>query len=302
MESKNNSLLERYLREKSNRGYSERTVETYRVIIRAFLNFLDGKTLEKVTREDIEKYLEYLRQKRNEKSSEKEDKLKLMTIKCYLKITSLFLEWLQDNDLMLKNPARKITKEIRVERTKKGSLSLSDVRKLVRSATNPRDRAIILIMGIAGLRRSEVGNLRVNDINLETSEINVKMGKGKKDRVVVMDEELVESLKVWLVYRESMNPDVESLFCDLQGTKRLSNFRIYCVVKKVAKKAGLQKVYPHKLRHSAATFMRDSGMDLLDIKEQLGHSSISTTEGYIDANVTKRKQGMSRMPSLNVMG
>jgi len=299
MGDKNQRLLERYLREKSNRGYSRATIKNYGKLLRFFLDFLGDRDVTRTDRDDIERYLEYLR---NRGSSANKCGLKLVSIKLYLRVASFFLEWLEDNDLILKNPARKVVREIRVEKTKRKALPLEDVRAIVRSARNPRDRAIILTIGIGGLRRSEVANLRVGDVNLKTSEIFVRMGKGKKDRVVVMDEELIEALKVWLIYRESMGPRTDYLFCNLHGTAGLKPGRIYFIVRNAAERAGVKNAFPHRLRHSAATFMHDSGMDILDIKEQLGHESISTTEGYIDANETKRKQGMSRMPSLNAPG
>lgn len=294
---KNRQLLERYLRERSNRGYTARTIEAYGMRLGPFLQFLEDKDITSVDREDIENFLGGLRNRPSSKQA-----IKLSTIKDYLKTVSVFLSWLEDNDLIQKNPARKIVKEIRVEKTKRRALPLKDLRKLVRYARNPRDRAIILTMAIAGLRLSEVSSLKLGDIDLNTSEIFVRQGKGRKDRVAVIDRELAEALNVWLIYRDSMDPKTDALFCDLHGTKPLASVRIYSIVKATAKKAGIENVFPHRLRHSAATFMYDSGMDILEIKEQLGHEDIKTTEGYIDANETKRKQGMDRMPNLNVLG
>lgn len=297
IQEKNRQLVKRYLRGRENRGYTPKTIKDYGMRLDLFLRFLRNKDVTKVDREDIEKFLDSLR---NKPSSKK--KIKLYTIKVYLKGVSVFLSWLEDNDLILKNPARIIVKEIRVEKTKRRALSLEETRKLVKNAKNPRDKAIILTMAIAGLRLSEVSNLKIGDINLDTFEIFVRQGKGRKDRIIMIDGELIEALNVWLIYRESMNPDTDALFTDLCGKRPLSSIRIHNVVKETAKKAGLKNVYPHRLRHSAATFMHDSGMDILEIKEQLGHTDIKTTEGYIDANEKKRKQGMSRMPSLNVLG
>lgn len=299
MGEENQRLLERYLREKSSRGYSRATIKNYGKVLRFFLEFLGNKDITNVNRDDIEGYLEYLRNKGNSVKPGERCGLKLVSIKLYVRVASFFLEWLEDNDLISKNPAKKVVREIRVEKTKRKALSLEDVRALVKSTQNPRDRGIILTIGIAGLRRSEVSNLKVGNVDFKASEIFVEMGKGRKDRIVVMDDELAEALKVWLIYRESMHPKTDYLFCNLHGTAGLKPDRIYFIVKNAAKKTGVKNAFPHRLRHSAATFMHESGMDILDIKEQLGHESISTTEGYIDANETKRKQGMNRMPSLN---
>ncbi len=292
---KNRTLLERYLRERRNRGYSEKTIGGYGKKVCRFLKFLGDKDVTGVKREDLEGFLNSLRNGSSPKA------IKLSSVKDYLKVVSVFLSWLEDNELLPKNPARKIVKEIRVEKTKRRALTLKEVRKLVKAARNPRDRAIILTMAIAGLRLSEVSNLKHDDVNLETLEIFVRQGKGRKDRIAIMDGELAEAFKVWLMYRKSMKPKTDSLFTNLYGKKPLSPVRIYFVVKETAEKAGIKNVFPHRLRHSAATFMHDTGMDILEIKEQLGHTDIKTTEGYIDINETKRKQGMNRMPSLNVL-
>lgn len=294
MGGENHTLLERYLREKDNRGYSESTIQNYRKMLQFFLDFLGSGDVTKADRDEVEGYLECLRKK--------DSRLRLCSIKLYLRVLSIFFEWLEDNGQISKNPAKRIVREIRVEKTKRRALPLDDVRKLIKNASNPRDRAIIHTLGIAGLRRSEVANLKMKDVNLEASEIFVRQGKGKKDRIVMIDSELGEALEVWLVYRDSMKPKTEYLFCNLHGTAGLKSGRIYFIVRNVAKKAGVENAFPHRLRHSAATFMHESGMDILDIKEQLGHENISTTEGYIDGNESKRRQEMSRMPSLNGLG
>lgn len=263
--------MERYLRERGNRGYLEKTILCYGNKICKFLQFLEDKDVTEVKRDDLEGFLDSLRNRSSSKT------IKLSSIKDYLKVVSVFLSWLEDHELLPKNPARKIVREIRVEKTKRTALTLKEVRKLVKTARNLRDRAIILTMAIAGLRLSEVSNLKVDDLNIETLEIFVRQGKGRKDRIAIMDRELEEAFKVWHIYRKSMKPRTDALFTNLNGKK------------------------PLRLRHSAATFMHDSGMDILEIKEQLGHASVSTTEGYIDANETKRKQGMNRMPSLNAL-
>lgn len=153
-------------------------------------------------------------------------------------------------------------------------LSKEEVERLVFVTKNLNHRLIILVGYSAGLRVSEIINLKWEDVDFDRNLIHVKRAKGKKDRVVMLSLKVKDALK--------------SLSSVKQGyvflTNRGSKYTQRCVqriLENSARKAGLRKkVTPHTLRHSFATHLLEKGVDIRIIKDLLGHSSISTTLVY----------------------
>ena len=184
-------------------------------------------------------------------------------------------------------------------------ISGKDVRKLLNCInthcpTGIRNCAIIITMYRAGLRVSEVCNLTLSDINFDTGLIYVQQAKGKKDRYVPMDNDIMTSLQAWLKIR----PDSEYLFCTLQGGQ-LDTRYVREVCYRLSRKAGVyiqdgakkKPVSPHKLRHTCfSELLREGTCNIREIQELAGHSSVATTQIYthvildeIQAKIRKRK-------------
>ena len=138
--------------------------------------------------------------------------------------------------------------------------------------------AIIELMYSSGLRVSETANINVEDFEEEKSFLRV-LGKGSKARLVPLGRYAKDAINNWLVEREKLKSDTNSLFLNSKGS-RLSVRSIQLRLKKIALKQGLPPVHPHMLRHSFATHMLESSGDLRTIQELLGHSSLSTTQIY----------------------
>ncbi|NOY97387.1 MAG: tyrosine-type recombinase/integrase [Chlorobi bacterium] len=142
----------------------------------------------------------------------------------------------------------------------------------------------------AGLRRSELLNLRKQDVLFDKKMLFVRGGKGKKDRVTLLSDSLVIVLKKYLI---AFNPNYW-LF-EGPGRSQYSASSIINILKKAAKKAGIIKnVTPHILRHSFATHLLEQGVDLRYIQTFLGHDSSKTTEIYTD--VTKKSLAKIKSP------
>lgn len=163
-----------------------------------------------------------------------------------------------------------------------------------------RDRAIAYTLYSTGLRISELVNLNIDDINLETREFMVR-GKGDKPRPVFLNSPAVVCLKAYLHTRKD---DFSPLFIrdrlpvqSLQEAKsdiekseiaRLSAYSIQEIIRKHSMMAAInKKVTPHTLRHSFATTLLNEGADLRSVQEMLGHASIQTTQIY--THVTNKK-------------
>jgi len=147
-----------------------------------------------------------------------------------------------------------------------------------------RDRALVELLYGAGLRVGEAASLDVRDVDLHRGEVRV-MGKGRKERVVPLPAAAREAIGGYLDSRRAPGLLAEPLFPSLRPragrARRLGERDIRRILKARARRAGIvDRVHPHRLRHSYATHLLDMGADLREIQELLGHASLSTTEKY----------------------
>ena len=146
-----------------------------------------------------------------------------------------------------------------------------------------RNRAILEVLYSSGLRVSELTNLKLSNLFLETSFLRV-VGKGNKERLVPIGSEAIKYLNIY--FNEVRNHvDIKKgeddfVFLNRNG-RRLSRVMIFTIVKNLTMAAGIKKnVSPHTFRHSFATHLIEGGADLRAVQEMLGHESITTTEIY----------------------
>lgn len=147
-------------------------------------------------------------------------------------------------------------------------------------ALQARDRAMFELFYSSGLRLSELADLDLNDVNLQSGEAQVT-GKGRKTRIVPVGQQALTTLAGWLRQRSQLARDnTVALFLNQRGT-RLTPRSIQLRLNRWALQAGLnQHVHPHMLRHAFATHVLQSSGDLRAVQEMLGHASISTTQVY----------------------
>jgi integrase/recombinase XerC len=160
-----------------------------------------------------------------------------------------------------------------------------------------RDRAIIAFLFSGGVRRAELVGLNRSKVDLDRREVTV-LGKGNKERVVIIDEPTAELLRLYLARRGAGVDDALFLGKEVQPgmRRRISYDYIRELVARFARNAGIEgRVTPHMFRHSLATYLYERGMDLTDIKDQLGHSSTATTDIYVKGSTTARKQRYDRV-------
>jgi integrase/recombinase XerC len=147
-----------------------------------------------------------------------------------------------------------------------------------------RDRALVELLYGAGLRVGEASALDVRDVDLHRCDVRV-LGKGGKERVVPLPGAALEALSEYLDSRRAPGVLAEPLFPSLRPkdgrARRLGARDIRRILKARARSVGIvDRVHPHRLRHSYATHLLDMGADLREIQELLGHASLSTTEKY----------------------
>lgn len=153
---------------------------------------------------------------------------------------------------------------------------------LIFTQLNEKSRLLVKLIYASGLRVSELVALKINDLELEEGHGWVRGGKGGKDRLIVIPEQLVEGIKRYLRKR---NVTSQYVFPGREGGK-MTTRNVQKIVSTAVKNAAISKgITPHKLRHSFATHLLEKGNDVRIIQELLGHANLQTTQIY--THVTK---------------
>ena len=150
------------------------------------------------------------------------------------------------------------------------------------SSTGLRNRALIVVLWRSGLRTGEALGLFPKDVDLDEGVIRVLHGKGDKFRTVGVDEAAIAVLRLWIERRARLDlPRFCPLFCTLKGT-RIDPSYLRHTLPRLAARAGIEKrVHAHGLRHTLTRDLVTAGAPMDLIRDQLGHTSLSTTDKYV---------------------
>jgi integrase/recombinase XerD len=198
-----------------------------------------------------------------------------------------FYKYLLMEDIIKVDPAE-LLESPKIQRKLPDTLNINEINKLigaidVSKPEGSRNKAILEVMYGCGLRVSELTELRLSNLYLDTEFIKV-VGKGSKERLVPIGGSAVKALKIWTdhirVHFPVKKGEEDVVFLNRRGS-RLSRVYIFMLIKKLAEIAGIKKtISPHTLRHSFATHLVEGGADLRAVQAMLGHESITTTEIY----------------------
>ena len=168
--------------------------------------------------------------------------------------------------------------QMRVTHRLPAILSSEEVERLLGALGSLRMQAIVMTAYGAGLRVSEVLNLRVEDVDSRRMVIHVQHGKGDRDRYTMLPKRLLETLRA---YWKQKRPPGPELFPGRMPGRLLQRATVNKALKEAAQRAGINKrVRPHSLRHAFATHLLEAGTDLRTLQILLGHASITTTARY----------------------
>lgn len=187
-----------------------------------------------------------------------------------------------------------------IERPKKLPVVLSrkEIKLLLRTPRLHKHRLMLALLYGCGLRCAELRNLYIKDVDMDRQQLHIRQGKGRKDRYVPLCDLLVRGLHQYLI---SERP-VQWLFNgnDREGKRvGLSSRGVQWVVKQTRKQSGIQKeVTTHILRHSYATHLLEMGVDIMTLKDLLGHVDIQTTLVYLHVGHYGRKTPFSPLERL----
>ncbi len=270
------------------RGLSKNTISSYRTDILHFIAHLEArgiKDIGEIKRQDIMKYLLYLKDKGISSNSISRA---LVAIKMFYKF--LVQERLAKDDVAgvlespkLIRPLPNVLNPVEVDKL----LSMPDTRDWL----GIRDKAALELMYATGMRVSEMVELAMEGLNLDVGFAKCK-GKGDKERIVPLGKFAKDAI---LRYMEKVRPRLlkartdKHLFLSRLG-KKISRQSFWKMIKKYARKARIKKeIMPHTLRHSFATHLLERGADLRVVQEMLGHADISTTQIYTHINKERLK-------------
>lgn len=277
----NQLLMIRYEQLLKLRKYSPSTLRSYRNEFANFVAIVNNRiAVDALTKEQIKAYLLYLIEKK--KYDESRLNMAVSCIKFYYEKVSKQPKLFFD----LPRPKRKkILPKV---------IDQQDVKKILSALDNNKHVAMLMCGYAAGLRVSEIVNLKIEDIDSKRMQIRVSQGKGKKDRYVMLSQVLLDKLRI---YFKSHHPK-DYLF-EGQFGGAISIRTAQQLFANAKRKAGIHKsVGIHSLRHSFATHLHEQGIDIKYIQDLLGHTSIATTMRY--THVSKKDLGKIKSPLDNI--
>jgi len=257
------------------RKYSQRTIKLYLYYNREFQEFSKKNPYE-VTNEDIRDYLYYLVNDKEVSTS---------TLNTAINALKFYYGEILRRTFVYEIKRPKKDKKLPV------ILSREEVFHILSPVSNIKHKAILMLIYSAGLRVSEVVKLKPEDIDAERKLIHIRGGKGRKDRYTMLSD---VALKMLGIYMQANVPE-SWLFSGQKADAHITTRTVQKIFDDAVKKAGIIKeVSVHSLRHSFATHLLESGVDLRYIQELLGHKSSKTTEVY--THVSNKDIGKIRSP------
>ncbi len=252
---------EPYLLKLELKRYANSTVKTYVSFFEMFINHFYDKELQELDESDIRVFLQKLIQNKRSNSYVNQA---INAIKFYYEV-------------VLGMPNR----FYEIERPRKESklpkvISKDEILAIIANTNNIKHKCIVQLLYGSGLRRGELLNLKISDIDSKRMLISVENSKGNKDRLTLLSKTALKDLRL---YFSEYRPQI-FLFEGRNG-KKYSGGSVLKIVKDAAERAGIRIVVtPHVLRHSFATHLLESGTDIRQIQVLLGHGSTKTTEIY----------------------
>ncbi len=291
------ALAEQFLEWMEVRNYSERTVRNRRLYLGYFIQWCEERSIARpseVTKPILERYQRHLyfyRKKNGEPLSFRSQHTQLAPVRAFFK-------WLTRNNFILYNPASELELPRLERRLPKHVLTASEAERVMSGADittsiGIRDRAMMETLYSTGMRRMELAGLKLTDLDDERGTVMVRMGKGKKDRMIPIGERALAWNRKYLVEvrpKLSLPPDDGSLFLTSQGDG-FTPQGLSKVVRAYVSKSDINKTGScHLFRHTMATLMLENGADIRFIQQMLGHADLSTTQIYTQVSIRQLKE------------
>jgi integrase/recombinase XerD len=289
------TLLVRYLESLDLQNYSQETIKKRRLQLNAFVDWCELRSLTRVSqisRTELERYqrqLPHELDRSGKPRSVPNQHERLMSLRCWFR-------WLTRKRYLLHNPASEIDLPKLGKHLPKMVLSTEQVEAILAAVDSQtrlglRDRAILETLYSTGIRRMELINLTLADVDAQRGVLTVRQGKGKRDRVVPIGQRALR----WLTrYQEELRPHLvvdpgeRAIFLTRLG-QPFSASSLSALVTEMIRKSGVAEGSCHLFRHAMATAMHDAGADIRFVQEMLGHVKLDTTQIYTRVSIEKLK-------------
>lgn len=289
--------IERYRQQLEIMNFSDRTWITQRSYLRVFHRFLDELQIRDVqtvtahTVQDFQRWLFYQPTARGIARTVASQNSALSTVKA-------FFTFLHTDGVLPTNPAKELRYARQPDPLPRNILTVQEARRIIEAPDTHtvlgyRDRTILEVLYATGIRKQELMNLTVEDVNLDEELLRINAGKGGKDRVVPLSRIACRFLEN---YRKVIRPELlrgatsSRLFISLRARPMGKN-TVGAVVEKYARLARVKKpVTCHLWRHTCATHLLKNHANLRHVQEILGHRSLATTERYLRLTITDLKE------------
>lgn len=279
------------------RKLDKKTIAAYETDLLQFIKIgaIDSEwEIEQITREKIKVWLESM------------ESYKFRTIKRKLASTRAFLRYLETEHDDFNNPIRKMCIKLKEPVRLPVVMTKDEVKKILtqleeKSSSKPksrqanfiavRNRAVVELLFATGMRIGELCNLRHNDVDLEHRIVHI-LGKGNRERVVdVCLPVILKALHEWVAVRPTSHDTLGDFFFINRLGAGLSPQTVRSLIHSLADECGISKhVTPHTFRHTFATLLLEEDVDIANIKQILGHSSIATTQIYLHVNPVRQRE------------
>ncbi len=299
-------LIENFLQDLELSGRTEGTARHYQSCLTIFADYIEGKSLLNVDKEVLRGFIGYLKTR----------EMAIKTIENYFSVLSSFYEYLVYEGHASANPVIAVRKRYlrRYKDNDDGQarklISIGDMARLINSTLDIRDKALITLLAKTGIRRHELVELDVSDVDLVEMKIRLKPTAKRTNRTVFFDDECSFAMRRWLKIREGINvKHSPALFLGAEG-ERLNRSGVYNLVVQAAERVGLHNpeskrledhFSPHACRHWFCTHLFRAGMRREYIKELRGDSRTEAFDLYNHIDLKELKEAyLAAIPQLGI--
>ncbi len=294
------------------KGASPNTITSYSDCIRLLIGYccerrnqhVERMTIESITDEVVLDFLDFLEQERGNLPITRNQRLQ--AIKTFFRFLAR-----QQPDLVAVCERVCAISDKATEHKVIGTLAQDEVDAVV-DATDPttlngaRDRVLTMLLADTGARVQELVDLQISDLRLQQPAQVLITGKGRKQRIVPLDEDIVQAIQHYLEFRDAAGIRSEHLLLNARK-QPITRFGINYLTNKYVRIAeqrcpslGGRTVTPHVFRHTKALHLIQAGVDIFEVKEWLGHADIKTTMQYCEINLEMKRAALAKCPPHNV--
>jgi integrase/recombinase XerC len=304
------ALVNRFLDHLATRGFSPATVRAYAFDLANFVAFLTARarSFDVVRPEDLFAYLDWQRHAAADRNG-RPGTVAASTMNRRVSTVRSWFEFLVTVEVLGENPVPKARRSSGLRASRRGllghvarmpgrsgggrlvsqprrlpeSLDVDDVGLFLADLNTHRDRAMVLAMVLGGLRSAEVRSLRLADVDMGMRRVRV-IGKGDRERLIPIDRVFFDECAAYLRTERPAGCRTAECFVVLRGATRggvLTEAGLRKVFRVHRARTGATRVRPHRLRHTYATELAAAGIDLLALRELMGHASPETTAKYV---------------------